>query len=151
MKIIIIIKSIIFICLTTYGQTNNEFFKFPNENIIIENGNNINKGEFFIVSTSESTNDKDFLDKCQVYIEQTHSQIGTYLTEDYYFYKESLLLNKDIDIETSELLSNHMNDLIAILRYSNTRNNGLEKRFILIENGNSTRYYVNGVEKPRIR
>lgn len=109
-------------------------------------GKLINKNENFVVKSTLVTN---LSNELQVYCDSLQSTFSNkYLDHTYTFFQyETGVLDENVSL-SSENLYNYKNKIIAILIYHQTRNNGLEKRFMLIEN--PVKYYVNGIEKPRL-
>jgi len=129
-----------------FSQT---IFKLNVEHEYSYDGDLISKDENYVV---KNTLIIDLLNELEVYCDSLQSSLSEkYLDHTYTFFRYEIgVLDENVSL-SSENLYNHKDKVIAILRYHQTRNNGLEKRFMLIENGNPTKYYVNGVEKPRLK
>ncbi len=114
------------------------------------NGEKINMQENFLI--------KDFLNiglnllnKLETYCNSKQSLISDkYLDHSYMFFKyEKNVIEVNIGL-TIENLYNNRAKAIAILRYHKTRNVKIERRFMLLNNGVSLKYFIDGVEKQKI-
>jgi hypothetical protein len=113
------------------------------------NGDKINMQENFVVKDFSNI-DLSLLNKLETYCNSKQSLIrDKYLDYSYMFFKyEKNVLEDNIGLTVEDLYNNKIK-AVAILRYHKTRNGTFEKRFILLNNGEPLKYFINGVEKKK--
>lgn len=111
-------------------------------------GIGISKKENFIVRNISNAN---LLGELEVYCDDLQATITEkYLDHTYIFFPfENGVLEENINLNLEDLY-NHRSKAIAIFRYHKKRNGNIEKRFMLLDNGSPLKYYVNGIEKPKV-
>jgi hypothetical protein len=108
----------------------------------------ISKKENFIVRNISNVN---LLSELETYCNGLQATIvDKYLDHTYVFFPyESGVLDENINLSL-ENLYNLRTKAIAVLRYHKKRNGDIEKRFMLLSNGSPLKYYIDGVEKPKV-
>lgn len=147
MKKIIIILLLINIS-SIYGQ---DFYKIPQGYDYTSNNINLNKGELFIVLADSEVNDA-LLQKCEIFCDNLQSSINNkYIEHTYTFYRKTSSISETSQNTFEDIVTNHKNDIVAILKYQKNMNGSIDKIFLLLKDGQSLKCLVNGVQKTKIK
>ncbi|WP_445748637.1 hypothetical protein [Polaribacter sp.] len=150
MKYIKTIKLTIIIIFVSININSQTILNLNIEKEYTFNGDRISMQENFVVKDFSNI-DLVLLNKLETYCNTKQSLINNkYLDHTYIFFKyEKNILDNNIQL-TIENLYNNKIKAVAILRYHKIKNGSIEKRFMLLNNGEVLKYFINGVEKQKI-
>lgn len=110
-------------------------------------GIGISKTENFVIKSISNSN---LLNSLETYCDNLQSTISNkYLDHTYVFFSyESGVLDESVNSSLVHLY-NQRSKAVAVLRYHKKRNGNIEKRFMLLNQGSTPRYFIDGVEKSK--